>query len=212
MDLWTAVAATAGCDTLALRGDPVASPDLQNTAHLHRRCVGDHAAALGSWRDSRHLVSNPCWVARFRSGREAAFTTAYPRGPEVSCGKSAGPTWSLPLHAGHGNHLDVLSLALIGNASGKVVPSGWKPCSEAFSIRRLGGSRWRLRRTRGAMGFEWQSKMGVKYGRAAENAESAGVVVVGAGSERIGKPARKLFCQGEDTNGSACWSTSSGRG
>jgi hypothetical protein len=26
--------------------------------------------------------------------------------------------------------------------------------SEAFSIRRLGGSRWRLRRTRGAMGFE----------------------------------------------------------
>ena len=26
--------------------------------------------------------------------------------------------------------------------------------SEAFSIRRLGGSRWRLRRTRCAMGFE----------------------------------------------------------
>jgi hypothetical protein len=25
MDLWTAVAATAGCDTLALRGDPVAA-------------------------------------------------------------------------------------------------------------------------------------------------------------------------------------------
>src|SRR5450759_4998795 len=38
---------------------------------------------------------------------------------------------------------------------------------EAFSIRRLGGSRWRLRRTRCAMGFERQrgSKRGL--GRAA---------------------------------------------
>ena len=26
-------------------------------------------------------------------------------GPESGCGKSARPTWSLPLHAGYGNHL-----------------------------------------------------------------------------------------------------------
>ena len=87
-----------------------------------------------------------------------------------------------------------------------------EPCSEAFSIRRLGGSRWRLRQTRGAIGFEWRSETGVRYERAAENGESAGVVVVETGSERIGKPPRKLFCQGEETNASACWSTSSGQG
>src|SRR5580704_7057805 len=41
-----------------------------------------------------------------------------------------------------------LSLALIGNASGKEFPGRRKLTPEAFSIRRLGGSRWRLRRTR----------------------------------------------------------------
>jgi hypothetical protein len=48
-----------------------------------------------------------------------------------------------------------LSLALIGNAS--VVKSGMKPGAraEAFSIRRLEGSRWRLRRTL-AMGIGWR--------------------------------------------------------
>jgi hypothetical protein len=48
-----------------------------------------------------------------------------------------------------GSHLDVLSLALIGNVSarkcrGKAVAR----VAETFSMRRLGGSRWRLRRTR----------------------------------------------------------------
>jgi hypothetical protein len=46
-----------------------------------------------------------------------------------------------------------LPLALIGNASGQTFARDGSR-SEAFSIRRLGGSRWRLRRTRGAMGFE----------------------------------------------------------
>jgi hypothetical protein len=46
------------------------------------------------------------------------------------------------------------SLALIGNASGQDLEEREKTRSEAFSIRRLGGSRWRLRRTRCAMGFE----------------------------------------------------------
>jgi len=51
-----------------------------------------------------------------------------------------------------------LSLALIGNASGKTLRKRLKLNREAFSMRRLGGSRWRLRRTRGmrlAMEFEW---------------------------------------------------------
>jgi hypothetical protein len=50
---------------------------------------------------------------------------------------------------------DGLSLALIGNVSarkcrGKAVAL----MAETFSMRRLGGSRWRLRRTRSAMGFQ----------------------------------------------------------
>jgi hypothetical protein len=53
------------------------------------------------------------------------------------------------------------SLALIGNASGQDLEEREKSRSEAFSIRRLGGSRWRLRRTRCAMGIEstlaWKS-------------------------------------------------------
>src|SRR3974390_842025 len=56
-------------------------------------------------------------------------------------------------------HLDEKSLALIGNVSarkcrGKAV----ELTAETFSMRRLGGSRWRLRRTRGrhrTMEFEW---------------------------------------------------------
>src|SRR5438105_2391063 len=48
------------------------------------------------------------------------------------------------------------SLALIGNASGRILSQRMGSRSEAFSIRRLGGSRWRLRRTRCAMGFEPQ--------------------------------------------------------
>jgi len=45
-------------------------------------------------------------VARFRSGREAAFTTADPRGPGVWLWEVCRPDRSLPWHAGHGNHLD----------------------------------------------------------------------------------------------------------
>src|SRR6266478_6659754 len=41
-----------------------------------------------------------------------------------------------------------LSLALIGNASGGEFSGTRRIAFEAFSIRRLGGSRWRLRRTR----------------------------------------------------------------
>jgi hypothetical protein len=48
------------------------------------------------------------------------------------------------------------SLALIGNASAGYLQTEKESRPEAFSIRRLGGSRWRLRRTRCAMGFERQ--------------------------------------------------------
>src|ERR1035441_1757927 len=60
-----------------------------------------------------------------------------------------------------------LSLALIGNASGQTAGDGAGSRSEAFSIRRLGGSRWRLRRTRCAMGFERQPGSEQSLGRAA---------------------------------------------
>ncbi len=62
--------------------------------------------------------------------------------------------------------MDVWSLALIGNASGKEFPGRRKPTPEAFSIRRLGGSRWRLRQTRWVMGFEWQFGTQSRAGRA----------------------------------------------
>src|ERR1700730_4152801 len=45
--------------------------------------------------------------------------------------------------------------------------------SEAFSIRRLGGSRWRLRRTRCAMGFERQPGSERSLGRAARRGGGA---------------------------------------
>jgi hypothetical protein len=50
--------------------------------------------------------------------------------------------------------LSVWPLALIGNASLHSSWGGAESRSEAFSITRLEGSRWCLRRTRGAMGFE----------------------------------------------------------
>jgi hypothetical protein len=49
-----------------------------------------------------------------------------------------------------------LSLALIGNASEQTFWAERGSRSGAFSMRRLGGSRWRLRWTRCAMGFERQ--------------------------------------------------------
>ncbi len=48
---------------------------------------------------NRQAVSNPYWVARFRLGREAAFTTAYPRGPEVWLWEVCRPDLSLPWYA-----------------------------------------------------------------------------------------------------------------
>ena len=54
--------------------------------------------------------------------------------------------------------MDGWSLALIGNASSRTLRVRRESRSDAFSIRRLGGSRWRLRRTREmrpAMEFEW---------------------------------------------------------
>src|SRR5450755_4899496 len=65
-----------------------------------------------------------------------------------------------------------LSLALIGNASGADCGGGAGSRSEAFSIRRLGGSRWRLRRTRCAIGFECQLAAESRGGRAAANEKS----------------------------------------
>jgi hypothetical protein len=51
--------------------------------------------------------------------------------------------------------MEGLSLALIGNASAQKFP-GRRAGPEAFSKRRQVGSRWRSRRTRLAMGFEWR--------------------------------------------------------
>jgi hypothetical protein len=51
-------------------------------------------------------------------------------------------------HNPRSGHLVDLSLALIGNASAKEFSGIRELMPEAFSIRRLGGSRWRLRRTR----------------------------------------------------------------
>ncbi len=52
--------------------------------------------------------------------------------------------------------------------------------SEAFSIRRLGGSRWRLRRTRCAMGFERQRGSEQSLRRAARRGGNADRMVVRA--------------------------------
>src|SRR5439155_26493468 len=61
--------------------------------------------------------------------------------------------------------LGVSSLALIGNAS-RADCRGAGSRREAFSIRRLGGSRWRLRRTRCAMGFQPKHRSEQSLGRA----------------------------------------------
>jgi hypothetical protein len=74
-----------------------------------------------------------------------------------------------------------LSLALIGNASGQDLEEREKSRSEAFSIRRLGGSRWRLRRTRCAMGFECQLAAESRGGRAVADGKG-GVEIVESGA------------------------------
>ncbi len=83
--------------------------------------------------------------------------------------------------------------------------------SEAFSMRRLGGSRWRLRRTRCAMGFERRSVAETITGRAVAN-WNGGVVIV----ERVARVSRGVRGLGRGnvspwssyTNASACRSTS----
>jgi hypothetical protein len=75
-------------------------------------------------------------------------------------------------------HLGEKSLALIGNASGKVISSECKSWPEAFSIRRLGGSRWRG--GRGSMGFEWPHGCGAHGQRPRCHCESPPVIIVGA--------------------------------
>ena len=68
------------------------------------------------------------------------------------------------LHAG-GDGSGCVVASLIGNASGQTFGAERGPRSEAFSMRRLGGSRWRLRRTRCAMGFERQRGCEQSLGR-----------------------------------------------
>jgi hypothetical protein len=85
------------------------------------------------------------------------------------------------------------SLGLIGNDSGRTLWHRSGTRSEAFSISRLGGSRWCLRRTRCAMGFECQSGKGFRDQRRAESSESSVGMIEEAGGERVGKPQRGLF-------------------
>ena len=111
------------------------------------------------------------------------------------------------------------SLALIGNASGQIVgvERDSNIRTEAFSIRRLGGSRWRLRRTRCAMGFECQSGID----RLEEMERSCGENAVKVELRRSRPLEAKeyaethkegCFSTARHTNASACGSTSLHRG
>ena len=85
---------------------------------------------------------------------------------------------------------------------------------EAFSIRRLGGSRWRLRRTRCAMGFDRQPGSEQSLGRAMRPGGNA-IGMVGVATE-MSKSARGKLLERQwrsigHTRASACRSTSSGR-
>ena len=97
--------------------------------------------------------------------------------------------------------MDVLSLALIGNASGRTGGKG-KTGSEAFSIRRLGGSRWRG--GRGAMGFECAPSVRLRDGRAGWKCESSLVIMGGAANRWNGSLEKRQSRQGGDTSASAC--------
>jgi hypothetical protein len=119
--------------------------------------------------------------------------------PSSGCGFSQTSVWSL---------------ALIGNASGADCGGGAGSRSEAFSIRRLGGSRWRLRRTRCAMGFERQPGSEQSLGRAMRPGGNA-IRMVGVATE-MSKSARGKLHERQwrsigHTRASACRSTSSGR-
>ena len=107
----------------------------------------------------------------------------------------------------------LLSLALIGSASGRF----WGERdleSEAFSMRRLGGSRWCLRRTRCAMGFERQLVAESITGRAVANWNGVVVIVeriAGASRGVHGPGCGNVSPWGRHTNALACRSTSPGR-
>src|SRR5712691_3329226 len=105
------------------------------------------------------------------------------------------------------------SLALIGSASGRF----WGERdleSEAFSMRRLGGSRWCLRRTRCALGFERQLVAESITGRAVANWNGVVVIVeriAGASRGVHGPGCGNVSPWGRHTNALACRSTSPGR-
>ena len=61
------------------------------------------------------------------------------------------------------------------------------------------------------MGFGCQFEIGLSDGRLAESRESWVGIVETARRKRIRKATRRLFGEGEDTNASACQSTSPGR-
>src|ERR1700685_1219117 len=86
--------------------------------------------------------------------------------------------------------------------------------TEAFSIRRLGGSRWRLRRAGRAMGVGRQGGSEQGLGKAARHGGNA-VRVVGMVlkvSESVcGKWPERRWRGGGHTNAPACGSTSLGR-
>jgi hypothetical protein len=81
-------------------------------------------------------------------------------------------------------------------------------------MRRLGGSRWRLRRTRCAMGFERQSVAESTTGSALANWNGGVVIVerVAGASRGVRGPGRgNVSPWGRHRNASACRSTSPGR-
>jgi hypothetical protein len=81
-------------------------------------------------------------------------------------------------------------------------------------MRRLGGSRWRLRRTRCAMGFECQLAAESRVGQAPANGK--GRVAIVDSAARACKSVRgqrrgNVSPSGRHTNASACRSTSQER-
>ena len=86
---------------------------------------------------------------------------------------------------------------------------GRKTGSEAFSIRRLGGRRWRG--GRGPMGFECAPGVRLRDGRAGWKCESWLVIMGRAANGWNGKLEKGQSRQGRDTRASACWRTSKRR-
>jgi hypothetical protein len=86
--------------------------------------------------------------------------------------------------------------------------------TEAFSIRRLGGSRWRLRRARCAMGFERQRGSERGLGRAAKRGGKAARIVgmvLKMSQSVCGEWPERRRRGGGHTSAPACGSTSLGR-